>query len=30
VAGQFNGRAQPGHARAHYQKIDLRQCCHKG
>ena len=30
VTGQFDGRAQPGHARSHHQKIDLRRNCHKG
>jgi hypothetical protein len=28
VAGQFHRRAQPGHARAHHQKIHLRDSCH--
>ena len=29
VAGQLHRRAQPGYARAHHQKVHLRQLCHK-
>ena len=30
VARQLDGRAQPGHARSHHQKIHLRRYFHKG